>query len=83
MVHASGYSQIGLARKNPDENRWNNQLMHSAQSRRIALLREIRLRRELLSHQPDFKRDGIARKGQGLRPLVQKTLRAENHDFKL
>jgi hypothetical protein len=23
MVHASGYSQIGLARKNPDENHWN------------------------------------------------------------
>jgi hypothetical protein len=57
-----------------------DQLMHSAQSRRIALLREIRLRRELLSHRPDY---GIAREGQGLRPLVQKTLRAEDHDFKL
>jgi hypothetical protein len=25
MVHASGYSQIGLARKNPREDHWNEQ----------------------------------------------------------
>ena len=42
MVHASGYSQIGLARKNPDENRWNGSPSYRRLNKAPVPLRTLR-----------------------------------------
>jgi hypothetical protein len=42
MVHASGYSQIGLARKNPDENRRNGNPSNRRLNKGQVLLRTLR-----------------------------------------